>query len=49
MRGRDPKTEDATSNLQLALMSDNEAAPVVNKNKRYRKEKRMLVSVLGEI
>ena len=41
----DPKTEDAT--LNFAFMSDNEAAPVVNKNKRHRKEKRTSVNVSG--
>ena len=39
---------DFEPNLQITLMSDNEAAPVVNKNKRHRKEKRMSASVLGE-
>jgi hypothetical protein len=39
---------DFELNLQITLMSDNEAAPVVNKNKRHRKEKRMSVSTIGE-
>ena len=38
---------DFGPHLEISLMSDNEAAPVVNKNKRHRKEKRTSVGILG--
>ena len=42
------KTRDFETHLEIPLMSDNEAAPVVNKNRRHRKDKRTSASVLGD-
>jgi hypothetical protein len=37
---------DLHPRLQIPLMPDNETAPVVNKNKRHRKEKRTSANIL---